>query len=323
MRLEYTGPLPEQVGFLLLPQFSMMAFFAAVEPLRIANRISGRPLFDWTLISVDGEPVTASNDMTLLVDCAIDEVHHLPSLAVCSGFEPEAYLGRPLMAWLHRLDQAGGALGGLDTGCFLLAAAGLLKDERVTLHWESLPVFRERFPAIPTSDELFELGERRFSCAGGAAAMDMALAVIARRHGTRLAIDVSEQLIHERLRSRGDQQRMTLARRLGTHNRRLVEAVALMERHLEAPLSVAEIARRCGVSSRQLQRLFERHLTTTPRSWYLGLRLERAQHLLVETDMDVLAIGLASGFSSASSFSRAFSERYGHSPREARRQGSQ
>lgn len=320
MRLEYTGPLPEQVGFLLLPRFSMMAFFAAVEPLRIANRISGRPLFDWTLVSVDGEPVTASNDMTLLVDCAIDEIRYLPSLAVCSGFEPEAYLGRPLMAWLHRLDQAGGALGGLDTGCFLLAAAGLLKGERVTLHWESLPAFHERFPAIPTSDELFELGERRFSCAGGAAAMDMALAVIARRHGTRLAIDVSEQLIHERLRSRGDQQRMTLARRLGTHNRRLVEAVALMERHLEAPLTVVDIAQRCGISLRQLQRLFERHLATTPRSWYLGLRLERAHYLLTETDMDVLAIGLACGFSSASSFSRAFSERHGQAPREARRQ---
>ncbi|NAW34365.1 helix-turn-helix domain-containing protein [Halomonas alimentaria] len=319
MRLDYTGPLPEQVGFLLLPQFSMMAFFAAVEPLRIANRISCRPLFDWTLISVDGEPVTASNGMTLLADRAIDAVHHLPSVAVCSGFAPEALLTRPLMAWLHRLDQAGCTLGGLDTGCFLLAAAGLLEGERVTLHWESLPAFHERFPAIPTSDELFELGPRRFSCAGGAAAMDMALEVIARRHGTRLAVDVSEQLIHERLRSRSDQQRMTLARRLGTHNRRLVQAVALMERHLEAPLPLAEIAARCGVSPRQLQRLFEQHLSTTPRRWYLGLRLERAYHLLTETDMEVLAIGLACGFASGTSFSRAFRERYGYPPGEARR----
>ncbi|SDN91476.1 transcriptional regulator, AraC family with amidase-like domain [Halomonas shengliensis] len=320
MRLDYTGPLPEVVGFLLLPQFSMMAFFAAVEPLRIANRISGRPLFEWRLISVDGEPVTASNGMTLLADAGIDQVHQLPSLAVCSGFAPEALLTRPLMAWLHRLDQAGCTLGGLDTGCFLLAAAGLLEGERVTLHWESLPAFHERFPAIPTSDELFELGPRRFSCAGGAAAMDMALEVIARRHGTRLAVDVSEQLIHERLRSRSDQQRMTLARRLGTHNRRLVQAVALMERHLETPLPLAEIAARCGVSPRQLQRLFERHLATTPRRWYLGLRLERAHHLLTETDMEVLAIGLACGFASGTSFSRAFRERYGHPPREARRQ---
>ncbi|MDZ7851710.1 MAG: helix-turn-helix domain-containing protein [Halomonas sp.] len=146
--------------------------------------------------------------------------------------------------------------------------------------------------------------------------MDMVLEVIARRHGSRLAIDVSEQLIHERLRSRNDQQRMTLARRLGTHNRRLVEAVALMERHLETPLGLSDIARRSGVSQRQLQRLFEQHLATSPRRWYLALRLGRAQHLLTETDMDVLSIGLACGFTSGPSFSRAF-QHYG--TREARR----
>jgi AraC family carnitine catabolism transcriptional activator len=158
MRLNYQGPLPEMVGFLLLPQYSMMAFFAAVEPLRIANRIANRPLFDWTLISADGEPVTASNGMTLIADQATSEVHHLPSLAVCSGFTPEAHLSRPLMAWLHQLDQAGCCLGGIDTGAFLLAATGLLKHERVALHWESLPAFRERFPGIETTDELYALG---------------------------------------------------------------------------------------------------------------------------------------------------------------------
>ncbi|MDR5907195.1 GlxA family transcriptional regulator [Franzmannia qiaohouensis] len=318
MRLDYRGALPETVGYLLLPSFSMMAFFAAVEPLRIANRLSGRPLFDWTLISEDGAPVTASNGMTLLVDQAVGEVHDLPSLAVCSGFAPEQHLKRPLLAWLHHLDQAGCVLGGLDTGCFLLAAAGLLGGERVTLHWESLPAFRERFPAIATSDELFELGSRRFSCAGGAAAMDMALEVIARRHGTKLAIDVSEQLVHERMRTRDDQQRMSLVRRLGTHNRRLIEAVALIERHLEEPLSLAEVARRSGVSPRQLQRLFEQHLATSPRQWYLRRRLERARQLLEETDLDVLAAGLACGFTSSSSFARAFRAQFGMSPREVR-----
>ncbi|MDR9439224.1 MAG: GlxA family transcriptional regulator [Halomonas sp.] len=319
MRLDYQGLLPEAVGFLLLPRFSMMAFFSAVEPLRIANRITGRALFDWTLISEDGTPVTASNGMTLLVDRAIGEVHHTPSLAVCSGFGPEDSLSRPLMAWLHRLDQAGCVLGGLDTGGFLLAEAGLLEGERVTLHWESLPAFQERFPGIETSDELYELGRRRFSCAGGTAAMDMALEVIARRHGSRLAIDVSEQLIHERIRTRNDQQRMSLARRLGVHNRRLVEAVSLMERYQQVPLSLAAVASRSGVSLRQLQRLFEQHLGTSPRAWYLKLRLARARHLLVDTDRDILSVGLACGFTSGSTFARAFKARYGLSPREARR----
>ncbi|WP_447529163.1 GlxA family transcriptional regulator [Vreelandella sp. TE19] len=318
MRLHYVGPLPERIGFLLLPRFSMMAFFSAVEPLRIANRISGKALFEWVLLSENGEPVTASNQMTLMVDQPIGTLD-ISSLALCSGFEPEAHLNRALTGWLHRLDQAGCALGGLDTGGFLLAKAELLKGERVTLHWESLPVFRERFPGIETSDELFELGERRFSCAGGAAAMDMALEVIARRHGAGLAVAVSEQLIHERLRSHHDQQRMSLARRLGSHNRRLVEAVALMERHLEEPLTLGEIARQSGVSARQLQRLFEDQLGASPRQWYQNLRLARAERLLIETDMGVLAIAVACGFGSSSSFARAFRARFGHSPIQARR----
>jgi AraC family carnitine catabolism transcriptional activator len=321
MCLHFDGPLPERVGFLLLPRFSMMAFFSAVEPLRIANRVSGRPLFDWTLISEKGGLVTASNGMTLLTDQAIGEIHFLPSLAVCSGFEPEAHLTRPLMAWLNRLDQAGCILGGLDTGGFVLAVAGLLDGEKVTLHWESLPSFRERFPSIATSDELFELGERRFSCAGGTAAMDMALEVITRRHGEQLAIDVSEQLIHERLRSRDDQQRMTLARRLGTHNRRLVEAVALMESHLEVPLTLAEVASRSGVSPRHLQRLFEQELGSSPRQWYLHLRLAQARRLLTETDLSILSVGLACGFASSSSFSRAIRAHFGRSPRQLRQAG--
>lgn len=320
MRLHYTGPLPERIGFLLLPRFSMMAFFSAVEPLRIANRISGKTLFEWTLFSLDGEPVTASNGMALLVDAPMGGAVDLPSLALCGGFEPEAHLSRALVAWLHRLDQAGCALGGLDTGGFLLAAAELLRGERVTLHWESLPAFRERYPMIETSDELFELGERRFSCAGGAAAMDMALEVIARRHGSKLAVDVSEQLIHERLRSRSDQQRMSLARRLGTHHRPLIEAVSLMERHLETPLSLVDIAKRSGVSSRQLQRLFEQQLSASPRQWYRQLRLMRAKRLLAETDMGVLAIGIACGFTSSSSFARAYRAYFGCSPAETRRQ---
>ncbi|MDN7133398.1 GlxA family transcriptional regulator [Halomonas sp. MC140] len=318
MRLDYQGPLPEMVGFLLLPQFSMMAFFAAVEPLRIANRISDRPLFDWTLISADGGPVTASNGMTLMADQSTGQVHHLPSLAVCSGFMPEAHLTRPLMAWLHQLDQAGCCLGGIDTGAFLLASTGLLTHERVALHWESLPAFRERFPGIETTDELYELGERRFSCAGGAAAMDMALEVIARRHGVKLAIDVSEQLIHDRIRTRSDQQRMALVKRLSTHNRKVVEAVALMEQNIEEPLSLEEVASRVEVSVRQLQRLFEQELSMTPRQWYLQLRVKRAKRLLVETDLAVLAVGLACGFNSSSSFARTFRAHYGYSPRAVR-----
>lgn len=319
MRLDYTGLLPESIGFLLIPRFSMMAFFSAVEPLRIANRIAERELFRWWVITQDGEPVTASNGMTLLADASIETVPALPSVAICASFEPEETLTRPLLKWLSRLQHNDCVIGGIDTGTLLLARAGLIQNQRVTLHWESLPAFRERYPEIDAVESLYEVGPRCFSCAGGAAAMDMALDMIARRHGDALATAVSEQLIHARMRTRHDQQRMALTQRLGTHKHALIEAVALMERHIESPLPIEDVARRVGISLRQLQRLFEQELGERPRDHYLHLRLARARQLLLETDHDILSIGLASGFSSASSFSRAYRQRYDESPRHCRR----
>lgn len=322
MRSDYSGPIPEPVGFLLIPRFSMMAFFSAVEPLRIANRLAGQALYRWTLISEDGTPVTASNDMTLLVDCDLASAPSLPTVAVCAGFEPERHLSRRLTQWLHRRANEGCLLGGIDTGPLLLAEIGLLEGHRLTLHWESLPAFRERFPRLEAVESLFEIDARRFTCAGGAAAMDMTLSMIAQRHGQALAEDVSEQLIHARLRPRQDHQRLPLAKRLGTHRRPLVDAVDLMERHLEQPLPIAELAERIGLSLRQLQRLFVGELGKRPRDYYLELRLDRARHLLEETERDVLSIGLACGFGSSSSFSRAYRQHYGHSPSATRHRGN-
>lgn len=322
MRLDYAGPLPEPVGFLLVPRFSMMAFFSAVEPLRIANRLAGRALYRWLLISEDGQPVTASNDMTLLVDCGLADAPSLPTLAVCAGFEPERDRSRRLGQWLHRQASEGCLLGGIDTGPLILAEVGLLDGHRLTLHWESLPAFRERFPGLDAVESLFEIGARRFTCPGGAAAMDMTLSMIASRHGQDLADAISEQLIHARLRPRQDHQRLPLAKRLGTHRRPLVDAVALMEQHLEQPLSMTALSERIGLSLRQLQRLFLEELGKRPRDYYLELRLDRARHLLEETDRDILSIGLACGFSSASSFSRAYRQRYAQAPSDARRPGA-
>lgn len=319
MRLDYSGTCPELIGFLLLPRFSMMAFFSAVEPLRIANRIADRALFRWCVITQDGEPISASNGMTLLADAAIESAPALPSLAICASFEPEATLSRRLIRWLHSLRRQGCVLGGIDTGSVILAQARLIPDgQRVTMHWESLPAFRERFPEIDAVETPYEISAEGFSCAGGTAAMDMSLAMIARRHGADLATAVSEQLIHARMRTPQDTQRLALTQRLGTHRHGLVEAVALMERHIEAPLPLGEVAARIGISLRQLQRLFEQELGQRPRDYYLQLRLSRARQLLEETDRDILSIGLATGFGAASSFSRAYKRRYGVRPREHR-----
>ncbi|MGB7754644.1 MAG: GlxA family transcriptional regulator [Salinisphaera sp.] len=311
---------PSTTAYLLVDGFSMMAFVAATEPLRIANRLAGADLYVWRLLSESGGAVVASNGMRVLPDAGIGEAAVPARLAVCSGFLEAGRPSRALARWLRRCDAAGTALGGIDTGCFALAEADLLDGHTVTLHWESLPAFRERFPLVDAVESLYEIGARRFSCAGGMAATDMALANIAADHGPALARAVAEQLIHGRARDSEARQRQSIVKRLGVHKPTLVRAIALMENHLEAPLPLATIARRTARSPRQLQRLFEAELGATPRAWYRRLRLNRAATLVQETDRSMAEIAAACGFASATTFSRAFREQFGISPSQRRQE---
>jgi AraC family carnitine catabolism transcriptional activator len=314
----YEGDGPEPIGFLLVPRFSMMAVASAIEPLRVANRLSGRTLFAWRLYSPDGAPAPASNGLPIVADAPIDAFDGAPTLVVCPSFDPQLFETKALLAALRRIARSGTTLVAIDTGAHFLARAGLLDGMRVTMHWEAVPGFREEFPAIEVTEELYEIAGRVVTCAGGTAALDMMLEMIRLKHGEALAVAVSEQFIHDRIRARSSAQRMALANRLGTGNGKVVRAVAMMEAALERPLSTAAIAGRLGVTARQLERLFRGHLGTTPGRHYLGLRLARARQLLQQTEMTVAEIAVAAGFSSPSVLSRAYSGRYGHAPRAER-----
>ncbi|GHE21114.1 GlxA family transcriptional regulator [Halomonas urumqiensis] len=316
MRLQPPDTAPERIGFLLLPRFAMVAFFSAIEPLRIANRIGGQTLFEWDLISRDGKPVVASNGMTLAAGYALHEMPHVPSLAVCASFEPDSSIDGELVGWLQARAADGCVLGGMDTGCYALAAAGLLDDRTVTLHWECLPDFRARFPRVDAVESVYEVTAEGFSCAGGSAAIDMSLDLIRRRHGDDLAAQVRDQLIHDEGRRPSSRQR----ERLLPQEPLLLHAIALMEANLESPLGIRELADELGISWRRLERLFARHLQLSPQQAYLARRLDHAHRLLRETPHGVMEIALACGFASASSFTRAFRRRHGLTPSRLRRQ---
>ncbi len=311
--------MPERIGFLLVPEFSMMAFFSAVEPLRVANRLSGQNLYSWHIFSHDGRPVEASNGMAVLAEAPIGKVENFPVIIVCASFDPDRYVSKPLLSWLRRLSRQGAELGGLDTGAQILARAGLLNGYHVTLHWEHLPSFQESFPDIEVSEELFEIDGKRFTCSGGTAAIDMMLHMISARHGQELAVACSEQLLHDRIRSPGDHQRMALGLRLGVRHPKLISILEAMERSVEEPLSLDSLADIGCISRRQLERLFRGYLDDTPTGYYLKLRLRRSRHLLEQTDMSVMQVAMACGFVSAPYFSRAYRNLFGRSPREDRR----
>lgn len=308
-----TTALPEDIHFVLLPEFSMLGLLSAIEPLRVANRFRG-PLYRWHLLSLDGGAVSASNGMSLAAEGACTEVSEARTVFVVAGFNPLAHATPALAGWLRQRDRDGATLGGIDTGCFILAEAGLLRQERLTLHWEAISAFRERYPALNVTQELFEIDRRRISSAGGTASIDLMLELIGRRHGPELATQVSEQFVLGRIRAKSDHQRLQIAVRYGVHNKKIVQVIGAMERHIETPLTADELADTIGVTRRQLERLFRAQFDDTPSLFYLKLRLERARELLRQTGMSVMEVCVACGFESATYFARAYRQRYGVTP---------
>ncbi len=323
---------PQIFGFLLVPKFAMMAFTAAVEPLRAANLLSGKELYDWRVITRDGHPLPSSNRIRLMPDASIETVAEtlrprgnaggpggrLANVVVCGGMDGQLYQDKAVFAWLRRLARQGARVGALSDGSYILARAGLLDGYRCTIHWSCLPGFTETFPEIEASSEIYRIDRNRFTASGGTASLDLMLHMIEVDHGRDLAIAVAEQFLHERIRSDLDRQRMPLRLRLGLSHPKILEAVGLMEEHLEEPLSCVELSGRSGISTRQMERLFRKYLKRTPQRYYLELRLERAQRLLTQSTLPVMEVALACGFVSPSHFARCFREQYNQVPKSTR-----
>jgi len=310
---------PIRVGFLLTPGYSLIAFASAIDPLRMANRLTGRELYQWITYTVDGEAVTASNGIEVTPDAALPDAGGLNTLFVCAGVDPENACDRNTLSWLRKLAQQRVNFGALCTGSHVLARAGLLDGYRCTIHWENIASMREAFPRVVVSYELFEIDRDRFTSAGGTAPLDMMLNLVTRQVGADTATAISESFACERIRGRPDRQRIPLQLRLGTSQPKLIETVSIMESNIEEPISLDELARHVGVSRRQLERLFQKHLNCVPTRYYLELRLTRARQLLLQTSISIVDVAFACGFVSAPHFSKCYRDYYGIPPREERR----
>lgn len=311
---------PVRLAFLLLPQFSMMAFSAALEPLRAANRLAGRQLYDWQLVSNDGQSVMASNGIVIGVNESRDSLPQPDLLIACVGLDPlEAAANAGLRGWLRRLAGHGCQVGGISGGAFLLAEAGLLDGKPCTVHWEFAELFAARYPRAHLVPDLFVAEDGVFTCSGGTAALDLMLHFLREHHGTELAVAVAEQFIHPRIREHGDRQRMTPERRFGLRHPKLTTIVEHMEANLAEPVELSTLAAAAQLSTRQVERLFRHYLATAPAVFYLELRLAQARHLLRETTKPVRAVALDCGFGSSSHFCHAYRRHYGQSPTHERK----
>ncbi|MGE3989619.1 GlxA family transcriptional regulator [Pseudorhodoplanes sp.] len=307
------------VGFLLIPGFSLLSYASTVEPLRAANRLSGRDLYRWSQITDRGRPVAASSGLSIAASGSVGDDIPLDMILVCAGGNPALHRSVRTFAFLRRHARRGVTIGGVSGGPYLLARAGLLDGYRCTIHWDHMAPFREDFPQIDMTHALYEIDRGRLTCAGGIAGFDMMRAIIAAEHGAALAASVSEWFLQTQLRSGGGPQRMTLRERYGVANPKLLRALQAMEDTAQTPLTRTELARASGVSVRQIERLFASHLGTSVGDVYIKMRLDRARALVHETALPILEIAVACGFATGSHFSRAYRARFGKAPSRDRK----
>ncbi len=301
-------------AFLTLPRYSMIALSSAVETLRMANLVTGQAVYEWSIVSFDGQPTPASNGLQLAPTLPLQQLGAVDILFVCGGVDVQAAVTPKILAALRRLAERRIPLGALCTGGYALAKAGLLDKYRATIHWENLSALREEFPRILLNDQLFTIDRDRFTCSGGIAPLDLMLNLVKTRLGARIAQLISEQFIVDRIRNDRDRQYVPLRAQIGVSQESLIHAAQLMEQNIEKPLSLDEIAAATDLSRRQIERLFKRHLNCVPKRYYLQMRLRRARELLLNTSMPIVDITAACGFRSTTHFSKCYHAQFGYPP---------
>jgi transcriptional regulator GlxA family with amidase domain len=305
---------PRRFVFVLMDEFTMLCFACAVECLRIANRTSGKTLYEWSVVGEGGDFKTCSNGTSFKLDSDLSELVRDDTIMLCGGVNIQQATTKRILNWIRREARRGVTMAGLCTSAHTLAKAGLLDGKKATIHWENQDSFTEEFEEVELTKSVFVVDGNRITTAGGTASIDLMLKIIADEHGEELANAVADTLIYSSIRTDQDTQRLSIPTRIGVRHPKLSRVIQMMETNIEEPISPAVLAKEVGMSTRQLERLFRRYLSRSPKRYYMELRLQKARNLLMQTDMTVINVALACGFASPSHFSKCYRSHYDTTP---------
>jgi len=307
------------ISFLLLENFSLISFASAIEPLRLANKVLKRRVFDYECYSPDGGDVSASNGTTMRVAGPLSRVARTDLLVICSSDNVEKVrLSPAVKTTIREILRSNCTVAGICTGAYVLAELGLLTDRACTIHWEYSEIFRELFPTANLQNTLVQEDGRFLTCAGGTSAFELMVGFIEEHCGLKIGLEVADIALHHSLRPKSGHQRAQLHLRLGITNKRLLHCVEMMEANIEQPIPFHDLVARSGVSRRQLERLFRQHFGVTPTTYYRTIRLNAARQLVQRTPMPIVDVAVASGFVNASHFTKCYRREFRINPAQDR-----
>ena len=305
--------------FVLVPEYSALSLVSALETLRAANQEQENVGISWRVLTLDGENVMSSLGTCVQVDGPLGSIASDEIVLVCGGVDVWKYCSRALLDWLRLQYRLGRDIGGLCTAAHVLARAGLVSGKKTSIHWENRDAFCEEFPEVELTERPFVLDGRLHSTAGGTASIDLILSLLARWGGQQLSNRVAARLNYNEISALQQAARVGSADFIGIQNPRLRPVLDLMMANLEEPVSNTKLTKCSGVSVRQLERLFQRYLGTSPKRFYTRLRLDRGHRLLLQSNLSITEISVACGFISSGHFAKVFVTRFGESPSQLRR----
>lgn len=309
---------PYKIGILLIDGFALMSYSSAIEPLRAANQLAAKNLYDIRHIPVTGASSTSSSGAVIRAEAHVGEQVNFDLVLVVAGGDPLAFSDSRIFQWLRHLASRKVLLGGVSGGPVILAKAGVMQGRRMTVHWEHARQLAELQPSLALERTLYVIDRDRLTCAGGIAALDMMHTLISEHHNAEFATQVSDWFLHTDIRPSGGPQRAGLAQRYGITSQPVILAIEAMTNHLSDTLSLQQLANLAGVSPRQLNRLFKARLYMTTMAFYRQIRLDKARGLLRRSTFTTTEIALITGFSSSAHFSHAYRKKHGHPPSKVR-----
>jgi transcriptional regulator GlxA family with amidase domain len=306
------------IGVLIYPDFQLLDVAGPIAAFEIAARLAGKAP-DIKLLAVKPGPVRSSSGVEMMAR-GLRPSGAITTLIIAGGEGSRgAALCPKTLAFVRATAKRGIRLASVCSGAYVLAEAGLLDGRRATTHWQRTTHFLKAYPQVKLEpDQIFVRDGNIWSSAGITAGIDLSLAMIAEDYGDDIAQQTARQLVLYHRRSGGQSQFSSLLE-LKAPAGRFGPLLAWAREHLDAPLTVEDMAEQAGMSSRHFTRAFIAETGTTPSKAVERLRIEVARQRVQSSSEAIERVAESTGFRDPERMRRAFIRAFGQPPQSLRR----